>query len=267
MTRRKILTTEALLRRLEEHRRRMDRIIFTNGCFDLLHAGHVFSLEAPRAYGDVLVVAVNSDASVARLKGPGRPIVSENERARMLAALACVDYVVIFADDTPHRLLDAFGRLCWSKEGQPPRSSAVNLSRATAAVWWSRPRFPICRRRHASRRSRRHPQATGASQSDMAQNPLVRHAVTGFVVDRLPPGRQCVGGEDDERALAAYLDAVRNAQAMDRQAVRVAAERAFATDQIVDTVIGVLAAYRAGPSTGGESSWETADAREGRRGG
>jgi D-beta-D-heptose 7-phosphate kinase/D-beta-D-heptose 1-phosphate adenosyltransferase len=82
-------------------------IVFTNGCFDVLHVGHVQLLEEASTLGDVLVVAVNSDASVRRLKGPTRPIVGEANRAAMLAALACVDYVVIFHEDTPHRLLEA----------------------------------------------------------------------------------------------------------------------------------------------------------------
>jgi len=80
--------------------------VFTNGVFDLLHAGHVALLEAARAAGDALVVGVNSDASVRRLgKGPDRPLVGETERARVLAALAAVDCVVLFDDDTPLALI------------------------------------------------------------------------------------------------------------------------------------------------------------------
>ena len=90
---------------LASHRARGQRIVFTNGCFDLLHAGHVHCLTAAKALGDVLVVAVNSNASVRRLKGPSRPIVGQRYRAAMLAALACVDYVTIFDDDTPERLI------------------------------------------------------------------------------------------------------------------------------------------------------------------
>ena len=83
-----------------------DRVVFTNGVFDLLHAGHVALLEAARAEGDVLVVGVNSDASVRRLgKGPDRPLVPEGERARVLAALAAVDCVVLFDEDTPLALI------------------------------------------------------------------------------------------------------------------------------------------------------------------
>jgi rfaE bifunctional protein nucleotidyltransferase chain/domain len=83
------------------------RIAFTNGCFDLLHPGHIRSLEQARSLGDALVVAVNSDRSVREMKGPDRPLVSEEQRARVLAALAAVDWVVIFDDPTPRRLIAA----------------------------------------------------------------------------------------------------------------------------------------------------------------
>lgn len=86
-------------------RREGRRIVFTNGVFDLLHVGHIRYLQQARSYGDVLIVGLNSDASARRIKGPRRPIVPESERAEMLAALACVDYVVIFEDDTPHELI------------------------------------------------------------------------------------------------------------------------------------------------------------------
>lgn len=81
------------------------RIAFTNGCFDLMHAGHASSLEFARKQGDVLVVALNTDASVRRLKGPERPIVDERNRARMMAALECVDYVTWFGEDEPRDLI------------------------------------------------------------------------------------------------------------------------------------------------------------------
>ena len=83
------------------------KLVFTNGCFDLLHAGHVRYLNQARALGDALVVAINSDRSVRELKGEGRPIVPANERAEVLAALACVDYTFIFDDLTPQRVIDA----------------------------------------------------------------------------------------------------------------------------------------------------------------
>ena len=80
-------------------------VVFTNGVFDLLHPGHIDVLIAARAAGDALVVGVNSDASVRRLKGPSRPVRTEAERAYVLAALECVDLVVIFAEDTPLQLV------------------------------------------------------------------------------------------------------------------------------------------------------------------
>jgi len=82
-------------------------IVFTNGVFDLLHLGHVRYLQQARALGDALVVGVNSDRSVRAIKGPSRPIVPEDERAEVLAALACVDAVVVFDGDTPHDLIAA----------------------------------------------------------------------------------------------------------------------------------------------------------------
>jgi D-beta-D-heptose 7-phosphate kinase/D-beta-D-heptose 1-phosphate adenosyltransferase len=83
------------------------RIVFTNGCFDLLHAGHVKYLQKARRLGDILVLGLNSDASVRRLKGPKRPLIDEEERAHILAALDCIDYVVIFDEDTPLELITA----------------------------------------------------------------------------------------------------------------------------------------------------------------
>ena len=80
-------------------------MVFTNGVFDLLHLGHVEYLEEAAALGDRLIVGINSDASVRRLKGPARPIVPEDERAELVAALACVDAAVVFGEDTPERLI------------------------------------------------------------------------------------------------------------------------------------------------------------------
>jgi D-beta-D-heptose 7-phosphate kinase/D-beta-D-heptose 1-phosphate adenosyltransferase len=82
------------------------KIVFTNGCFDLLHVGHVRYLQEARAQGDVLVVGVNSDASTRRLKGPTRPVQNENDRAEILAALGCIDFSVIFTEDTPQNLIE-----------------------------------------------------------------------------------------------------------------------------------------------------------------
>lgn len=82
-------------------------VVFTNGVFDLPHPGHVGSLRAAKAFGDILVVAINSDESVARLKGPSRPIIPASERARILSAMEMVDYVVIFPEDTPLKTVKA----------------------------------------------------------------------------------------------------------------------------------------------------------------
>ena len=96
-----VLDRAALAARADGWRRAGRRVVFTNGCFDLLHAGHLKLLHGAAALGDVLVVAINSDASVRRLKGPDRPLVPESERAVMLAALDCVDAVTVFDEDTP----------------------------------------------------------------------------------------------------------------------------------------------------------------------
>ncbi len=82
-------------------------VVFTNGCYDLLHPGHVRLLEQARSLGDVLILALNTDASVARLKGPSRPLIAEQERARMAGALAAVDAVAFFDEDTPRELIAA----------------------------------------------------------------------------------------------------------------------------------------------------------------
>lgn len=99
--RNKVLTRAGAVRAVRAAQRRGERVVFTNGCFDLLHIGHVRSLEQARAQGDRLVVALNTDASVRRNKGPGRPIVPARQRAEVLAALGCVDFVLLFAEATP----------------------------------------------------------------------------------------------------------------------------------------------------------------------
>jgi len=97
--------------------RRGERVVFTNGCFDLLHVGHIRCLEAARRLGDRLVVGVNSDASVSRLKGRGRPVVPALLRAEVLAALACVDWVVIFDETTPLALIRSLRPAVLAKGG------------------------------------------------------------------------------------------------------------------------------------------------------
>ena len=101
----KLRTRGELSRALQQHRRRGERVVFTNGCFDLLHGGHVHYLQQARTLGDCLVVALNDDASVRLLKGDERPLRPQDERARVLAALACVDYVVLFGEPTPLALI------------------------------------------------------------------------------------------------------------------------------------------------------------------
>jgi D-beta-D-heptose 7-phosphate kinase / D-beta-D-heptose 1-phosphate adenosyltransferase len=96
-----------LAQRVRNWRTRGEKVVFTNGCFDLLHAGHLSSLEAARREGERLVVAINSDRSVARLKGPGRPVNREQDRARVLAALGAVDAVCVFDDETPLEVIRA----------------------------------------------------------------------------------------------------------------------------------------------------------------
>jgi rfaE bifunctional protein nucleotidyltransferase chain/domain len=105
-TNHKVVDWEAAARWVTNLQSAGQKVVFTNGCFDLLHLGHVRYLEEARSLGDALIVGVNTDASVARLmKGPGRPLTPEADRARVLAALACVDRVVLFAEDTPLQLI------------------------------------------------------------------------------------------------------------------------------------------------------------------
>lgn len=97
----KVLALPALLSTLSDLRKQGKQVVTTNGCFDILHVGHLRYLQAAKAQGDILVILLNSDDSVRRLKGPQRPIVPEQERAELLAGLACVDYVTLFDTDTP----------------------------------------------------------------------------------------------------------------------------------------------------------------------
>lgn len=103
----KIVSLRTLKAKLAQERKDGRKIVFTNGCFDILHAGHVSVLEFSRSKGDVLVVGLNSDASVRRLKGPTRPVNKQADRALVLAALESVSYVSIFKEDTPYNLIKA----------------------------------------------------------------------------------------------------------------------------------------------------------------
>jgi D-beta-D-heptose 7-phosphate kinase/D-beta-D-heptose 1-phosphate adenosyltransferase len=123
----KVIALEALLALRAGWRGAGKTVVWTNGCFDLLHVGHVRGLQQARGLGDVLVVGVNSDASVRTLKGAGRPIVPEAERAEILAALRCVDHVVIFPETTP---VEVLRRLqpdvhCKGEDYAPPSSRPI----------------------------------------------------------------------------------------------------------------------------------------------
>jgi D-beta-D-heptose 7-phosphate kinase/D-beta-D-heptose 1-phosphate adenosyltransferase len=102
----KIKNLDVLAAIMDGEKSKGKRVVFTNGCFDLLHAGHVKYLQRARSFGDLLVLGLNSDASVRRLKGEKRPLIGEAERAHILAALDCVDYVVVFPEDTPMKLIE-----------------------------------------------------------------------------------------------------------------------------------------------------------------
>lgn len=136
----KIVPREALPHKLAEHKRRGERIVFTNGCFDTLHVGHIRYLEGARREGDVLVVGINDDSSVRGLKGPGRPVLDENTRALLVAALRPVDYVVFFSEPTVEALLEELRPHVhakgtdYSAETVPERATAARLGIRVAIV-------------------------------------------------------------------------------------------------------------------------------------
>jgi D-glycero-beta-D-manno-heptose 1-phosphate adenylyltransferase len=101
----KIFTREGLIRQVQAWKQAGQHLVFTNGCFDILHLGHVDYLEKARALGDKLIIGVNTDASVSRLKGPSRPLQDEMSRARIMASLLFTDAVVLFEEDTPYELI------------------------------------------------------------------------------------------------------------------------------------------------------------------
>jgi D-beta-D-heptose 7-phosphate kinase/D-beta-D-heptose 1-phosphate adenosyltransferase len=117
-------------------RARGGTVVATGGCFDLLHAGHVATLQAARRLGDCLVVCLNSDASVAKLKGPDRPLVKQTDRARLLAALGCVDAVVVFDEQTPHAVLSWLRPDVWVKGGDYADGGVPSLPEAELVRRW-----------------------------------------------------------------------------------------------------------------------------------
>jgi rfaE bifunctional protein nucleotidyltransferase chain/domain len=131
----KVIDLDTLLGLRARWRAGGQTVVWTNGCYDLLHVGHVRGLQEARGLGDVLVVGVNSDASVGRLKGPRRPIVPEAERAEVLAALGCVDRVLVFAQDTP---VEVLARLkpdvhCKGADYAPPHGKPIPEAAVVAA--------------------------------------------------------------------------------------------------------------------------------------
>ncbi len=106
-TKHKIVSSATLKKKILSLRKQGKEIAFTNGCFDILHFGHVSYLEAAKKDSRILIIGLNSDSSVRKLKGPKRPIVSENQRAAVLAALECVDFVTIFNEETPLKVIEA----------------------------------------------------------------------------------------------------------------------------------------------------------------
>ncbi len=101
----KVISLPGLKRKIARLKKNGQRVVFTNGCFDILHYGHVKYLQDARAKGDYLVVAVNSDASIKRIKTKNRPVIAQGDRLKTLAALACVDFVILFNEDNPLRLI------------------------------------------------------------------------------------------------------------------------------------------------------------------
>jgi rfaE bifunctional protein nucleotidyltransferase chain/domain len=128
-----VLSVEQTILRFAREKRNGRKVVFTNGCFDLLHPGHVRSLETARALGDVLIVGINSDSSVRALKGPGRPVIPEGERAEILASLECVDAVLIFNEPTPERVIAALLPDVLVKGGDWPGDQIVGRSEVEAA--------------------------------------------------------------------------------------------------------------------------------------
>ena len=128
-----ILSLHQAIVRFGRGKRNGRRIVFTNGCFDLLHPGHILTLERARSLGDALIVGVNSDRSVREMKGAGRPLVPEQERAEVLSALECVDAVVIFDESTPQRVVAALLPDVLVKGGDWPGNQIVGREEVEAA--------------------------------------------------------------------------------------------------------------------------------------
>src|SRR5436853_1256031 len=116
-TQQKVLQREEVVTIVQRRQQAGERAVFTNGCFDLLHLGHVRYLQEARNLGDFLILGLNSDKSIRTLKGPARPLVSQDERAEIMAALSCIDYVTIFGETTANALLDLLRPAIYVKGG------------------------------------------------------------------------------------------------------------------------------------------------------
>ena len=128
-----VLTLDELILQFGREKRNGKRVVFTNGCFDVLHPGHIHSLESARALGDCLIVGLNGDESVRRLKGAGRPVIPAGERAEILASLECVDAVVVFEDLTPQKVIAALLPDVLVKGGDWPGNQIVGRAEVEAA--------------------------------------------------------------------------------------------------------------------------------------
>ena len=128
-----VLTLDELILQFGREKRNGKRLVFTNGCFDVLHPGHIHSLETARALGDCLIVGLNGDESVRSLKGAGRPVIPAGERAEILASLECVDAVVVFEDLTPQKVIAALLPDVLVKGGDWPGNQIVGRAEVEAA--------------------------------------------------------------------------------------------------------------------------------------
>jgi rfaE bifunctional protein nucleotidyltransferase chain/domain len=130
---RKLITAEEAGKMLTENYREKNRIVFTNGCFDIIHRGHVYYLSKARELGDLLIIGLNSDESVSRLKGKGRPINPQMARAEVLGALGMVDYIILFEEDTPLNLINGIKPDLLVKGGDYNVKEIVGYSEVTSS--------------------------------------------------------------------------------------------------------------------------------------
>lgn len=123
----KIIKFEDLQRLKEICKSEGKKVVWTNGCFDLVHIGHIRGLEIAKGFGDILIVGVNSDSSIKKLKGDSRPIICEDDRAELISAIEYVDYVILFSDDTPERMLSSLKPdvHCKGEDYKPPHGKEI----------------------------------------------------------------------------------------------------------------------------------------------